>query len=541
MHWMAQGFIQPLGGDEDLEDVGHVYFMDLLWRSFFQVAGEDESGNVESFTMHDLMHDLACSVAGTECCIANLKAEKANERTRHVSFEDELDSSWKIPSTLLKAKRLRTFIQDGGLDQSTCNALMSNFQYLRVLKLSSVGIERLPHSIGKLKHFRALYLLENEDIKELPSSLCRLQNLQTLYLYYCFELEKLPRKTRKLVCLRYLYIDDCESLAYMPRGLGQLTCLRMLNKFVVGKPGKQVESGSTYLKEKLNLKSLELSWDEVDDDEDDHVINVKYEMVFECLQPHPNLETLEVDGYPGSKISSWLSSMANLTELILEFCFKCKHLPPLHQLSSLKLLPLKGFFALENVSENEKQKELSSSKSKTILPSLQKLILLNCPNLKGWWRGDVDEASNEQLPCFPCLSNLSIEWCPNQTSMPLFPSVRKLNLTKTSSKPLRQTMKLKMTTSEAPSSSLSSSLFPPFSKLTEMSLEEIEDLDTLPEEFLQNLTSLQSLTIIRCINLTSMPKGMHWLTSLKELEISGCPNLSDRFQRVIGEDWPYAD
>ncbi|XWS09371.1 hypothetical protein CRYUN_Cryun40dG0079500 [Craigia yunnanensis] len=277
--------------------------------------------------------------------------------------------------------------------------------------------------------------------------------------------------------------------------------------------------------------------------------------------------------------------MANLTELILVGCVKCKHLPPLHQLSSLNFLKLFGLKALENVSETEKHKELSSSKSTTIFPSLERLHLEFCPNLKGWWRGDVDEASNAQLPCFPCLSDLTITlcpnltsmplfpslrqldltktsskplqqtmklkmttseapssssssslfrpfskltkitWYPNLTSMPLFPSLRELDLTKTSSKPLQQTMKLKMTTSEAPSSSSSSSLFPPVSKLTKMILDEIEDLDTLPEEFLQNLTSLQSLTIRRCNNLTSMPMGMHCLTSLQKLRISDCPQL----------------
>ncbi|XWS48087.1 hypothetical protein CRYUN_Cryun13aG0042700 [Craigia yunnanensis] len=70
-----------------------------------------------------------------------------------------------------------------------------------------------------------------------------------------------------------------------------------------------------------------------------------------------------------------------------------------------------------------------------------------------------------------------------------------------------------------------------------MSLEKIEDLDTLLEEFLQNLTSLQSMFIRRCINLTSMAKGMHYLTSLEILNISGCPQLSERCQMDIGEDW----
>ena len=33
--WMAQGFIRSSSLDQCLEDIGHKYFMDLLWRSFF--------------------------------------------------------------------------------------------------------------------------------------------------------------------------------------------------------------------------------------------------------------------------------------------------------------------------------------------------------------------------------------------------------------------------------------------------------------------------------------------------------------------------
>ncbi|XP_022722139.1 putative disease resistance protein RGA4 [Durio zibethinus] len=488
MYWMAQGFIQPLSGDEDLEDVGHEYFMDLLWKSFFQVAEEDDSGNVKRFTMHDLMHDLACSVAGTEYCIASLEAE-------------------------MQMKEL-----------AMCSLRSLNFEFLR------------------------------------------LQNLQTLHLSGCSDLEKLPRKTIRLVSLRYLYIDGCGSLAYMPRGLGLLTCLRTLNEFIVGKRGKGVgelrelnglnnlkgkirisslknaipEPGSSYLKEKLNLKHLKLSWrneendDDEEEEEDDDASNEKSELVFEGFEPHPNLEMLVVYGYPGSKISSWLSSITNLTRLILEDCVECKHLPPLHQLSFLKFLRLSGLKVLENVSEIEMQKELSS-KSTKFFPSFEELDLMNCPNLKGWWSGDVDEASNAQLAYFRCLSDLTIRQCPNLTSMPLFPSVRELRLNETSWKQLQKTMKLKMTTSEEPSSS---SLFPPFSKLTKMWLVDIEELDSLPEEFLQNQTSLWSLYIASSSNLTSMPKGMRFLTSLQELSIWGCPQLSERCQRDIGVEWP---
>jgi hypothetical protein len=50
--WMAQGFIM-VDENECLEDVGHEYFMNLVWRSFFQEVEEDDWGIIE-FKIHDL-------------------------------------------------------------------------------------------------------------------------------------------------------------------------------------------------------------------------------------------------------------------------------------------------------------------------------------------------------------------------------------------------------------------------------------------------------------------------------------------------------
>lgn len=363
-------------------------------------------------------------------------------------------------------------------------------------------------------------------------------------------------------------MKGCDRLGYMPHGLGQLTCLRTLSKFVVGKKkGRKVgelneleglqklqgevevsclenaaipEPGSSYLKDKLNLKSLQLRWS-WHCREDDVIDIVKDEIVFECLQPHPNLENLEVLLYPGLKISSWLSSIIKLTQLSLHSCYKCKHLPALHQLSSLKLLLLSRLEALENVSETEMQNESFSSVSTTFFPSLEELYIDDCPNLKGWWRpDDVGEASNMQPPYFPCLSNITIGSCPNLISMPLFPSVRKLRLGQTRWKSLIElTMKMKSATSELAPSSSTCSTFTPFCKLETLRLEDMEELDSLPEEFLQNLTSLQLLHIKTCSNLTSMPEGMRQLTSLKELLIRNCLKLAERCRRDGGVDWPY--
>lgn len=60
--------------------------------------------------MHDLVHDLAQSVAGPEYAIMNLdNTTEISERVRHISFYDADLSNKDFPRVLLKAKKLRSF------------------------------------------------------------------------------------------------------------------------------------------------------------------------------------------------------------------------------------------------------------------------------------------------------------------------------------------------------------------------------------------------------------------------------------------------
>ncbi|KAJ9158730.1 hypothetical protein P3X46_024290 [Hevea brasiliensis] len=62
--WMAQGYVQcwSQSGNENLEDVADGYFNELLFRSFFQ---KDEYHlDRDYYKKHDLIHDLAKSIAG---------------------------------------------------------------------------------------------------------------------------------------------------------------------------------------------------------------------------------------------------------------------------------------------------------------------------------------------------------------------------------------------------------------------------------------------------------------------------------------------
>ncbi|XP_026428201.1 putative disease resistance protein RGA1 isoform X2 [Papaver somniferum] len=65
--WMAEGFIHPCRGgyENSLEDIGNDYFLCLLSSSFFQDVKKDDLGDIQTFKMHDLVHDLALSVAGS--------------------------------------------------------------------------------------------------------------------------------------------------------------------------------------------------------------------------------------------------------------------------------------------------------------------------------------------------------------------------------------------------------------------------------------------------------------------------------------------
>ena len=190
-------------------------------------------------------------------------------------------------------------------------------------------------------------------------------------------------------------------------------------------------------------------------------------------------------------------------------------------------------------------------------PSLQDLRISGCLNLKGWWRS-VDKGNEATttstisssssstnhipLPYFPRLSRFEFWNCPKMnSSMPLFPNLEEeLQLRNSGLKALEETIEMNNTGGRAssfPSSSSSSSFSPPLSKLKRLYLKNIQELESLPEEWFKNLTSLEDLKIWECPNLTSLPEGMSHLTSLRCLAIRGCPQLKQRCEKENGEDW----
>uniref|UniRef100_A0A2K2A941 R13L1/DRL21-like LRR repeat region domain-containing protein n=1 Tax=Populus trichocarpa TaxID=3694 RepID=A0A2K2A941_POPTR len=328
----------------------------------------------------------------------------------------------------------------------------------------------------------------------------------------------------------------------MPRGIGKLTSLQTLSCFVVEKkrsPKSEMIGGLDELRmlnelrgsleirvkgyernscisefegakliDKEYLQSLTIQWDpKLDSDSDIDL----YDKMLQSLRPNSNLQELIVEGYGGMRFPSWVLDLSNLVRIRVQRCRRLKHIPPLDGIPSLEELGIWDLDDLEYIdSEGVGGKGVS-----TFFQSLKKLNIMYCGRLKGWrkrWsrdemNDDSDESTIEEglrMLCFLRLSSLSIFKCPNLTSMPLFPTLDEdLYLVNTSSMPLQQTMK--MTSPVSSSSSSSSSITRPLSKLKSLDMWSLDDMESLPEVGLQNLSSLQQLWIWGCRRLKSLP------------------------------------
>ncbi|GMN33072.1 hypothetical protein TIFTF001_003950, partial [Ficus carica] len=411
---------------------------------------------------------------------------------------------------------MRTFIlhEFESLTSSDCIDILSNLKLLRALSFR-IDTETLPNSLGKLKHLRYLNLSSNK-LKELPNSITELYNLHTLILSKCECLVSLPVGIKNLINLRHLEIYGCRELTHMPRGIGELTLLQTLDMFAVaanqssesagfGELGKlnnlrgrlviQIkglgESGAAQcLKNKEHLESLVLNWQV----EQDTIGNAKEAL--ECLEPHQDMKALEVNSYPGETFPNWLSFLTKLVRLRLAGFKECKYLPPLHHLSSLQNLELYDLSALEFVSNRDREWDRGDhlfTSSRSFLPFLKSLENRGCTSLKGWWGREIKDVGevvgpltehHQQHPFFPSLTILEISDCPLLITMPLFPNLEELKIDNTSSKPLEQTIMMKLksdgvaTTSSASSSSSSSF---PLSKLKDLDISNASDFESLPK------------------------------------------------------------
>ncbi|GKC77566.1 NBS-LRR resistance-like protein [Tanacetum coccineum] len=395
-----------------VERLGHECFDELLSRSFFQHSPNDES----LFVMHDLMNDLATSVAGNfffrlEMEMGKNVRKRALDKCRHMSFVCEEHVAYTKFEGIEGAKGLRTFLsvevgvkerwQHNYLSSKILVDLLPELQFLRVLSLSGYELSEVPESIGKLKHLRYLNLSQTK-ITHFPENVCDLYNLETLILFCCSLLTKLPNNFIKLKSLRHLDIRDTPELKDLPLGFAKLKSLQTLSKIIIGgenyfsitqlkdfedlhgkvsiKGLEKVKSGTEAREANLSQKrltKLEVEWSDVSDaSRKDTTEND----VLDALEPKNDcLEKLGIANYLGLEFPKWVGdpSFRQLARVSISGCKKCTSLPPLGQLQSLKKLSIQDMGDVKVVGSEFFGTGLA-------FPSLESLSFRNMSGWKVW-------------------------------------------------------------------------------------------------------------------------------------------------------------
>ncbi|PUZ61085.1 hypothetical protein GQ55_4G242700 [Panicum hallii var. hallii] len=523
--WLGSGLILRTANEsQPLEDTAAEYLDLLARKSFFDFTSIERAGVVleEYYVMHDIMHDMARAVSSGECLrTAGIGFISIAKTVRHLSIKIEDSVHLKELCHLNKLRSL--VIKFVGDDPSmtyylTFSEVLKELKALRILCLTTKCQFHLPDAISNLVHLRYISVfISKRSFLVSVHKLFSLYHLQALKImeYSDGKMLKLDGMGN-LVCLRNLHVPY-DILSSIPR-IGNLTCLQELYGFSLQRKkgysitelrnltqlrhlrlrdiqniDKYEEILDAKLKEKKQLRTLSLHWASYDGD-----TKKIDDLVLENLQPHSDLEGLNIIGYNGTRLPSWMRSpyLITLVSLKIIKCGKMEQLPSLTSLCSLENLYLQDLSVLVKIGCFSNGSIGSSSE------------------------GMGYTGSNEVFP--PHLNTLKIRGCPRLRELPTMPSG--LNQLKILNSGLIHLpyMQWNYTEGTVPLSNNS--------RLTNVLIEDCPDLTSLAEGFFKQpvyLESIRDIHIFQCEKLEYLPpKGFSELVNLQNLEISYCSMLS---------------
>ncbi|KAH7517679.1 hypothetical protein FEM48_Zijuj09G0090100 [Ziziphus jujuba var. spinosa] len=540
--------------------------------SFFQeVKQSNNDARIIGYRMHDIIYDLAQSVAGTEFSIIDhTSAPRYPAQIRHSSVVCDFRSGSIIPEEFYKAKHLRTlFIFSEGGFREVPHKLFSSFRYLRELDMSGCGLEVLDGSIGDLICLRYLDI-SYTHIKELPCSIEKLLFLQTLNVAGCYNLTSLPQLAN-MSNLRHLNNTGCIALTSMlplNRPFNQLQRhtelsaeehnehirdIKLLERLdlrgtlkITHLENLHDQGGIDFhaLNRMKGVESLGLYWG--DDDhcpninrEEDYVFtrfqerkqvhssgpsqrleaSESLELLITRLHPNKYVKRLTVKGYLGIRFPDYWLLSSNLTVVNLIDFGKCEELPSLGHLKLLNSLSMRKMPAVRRIDIRfYVERHLHSTTPP--FPVLRELVLIDFPNLEAWSSPDDGNA-------FPSLRKLIVSKCPKLNMMPKIPSIQHLELRDCNATLVHSFQKLTSLTVLVIEKARGLSSFPGVFPVNNHLLTTL-DIISCPLQRLPNfgnLTALKALTIRWCQELSYLPQGMQILCALESLEIGDCHSL----------------
>uniref|UniRef100_A0A0D9W2P1 Uncharacterized protein n=1 Tax=Leersia perrieri TaxID=77586 RepID=A0A0D9W2P1_9ORYZ len=358
--WVAEGFIKSTDAGEDMEDVAGRYFDELVSTSFLQPAGQRTElvGTVDCFTVHDLLHDLAERVAGTDCFrMEDGWTGALPQNVRHL-FVDTYNKMM-IFEKISEMENLRTLIIPGDkwdvpIEETEYEIMFMRLRKFRVLNAQALTTYMIlfPESICLLKHLRYLaFRTGYRSTQVLPRTFTKLYHLQILDFGRCRDVVfPLGEDMSNLISLRHVitvaslnfpnigrlktlpFLTVKKEQGYELHQLHHLNNLRgNLRIHGLENVHSKDEALEAKLVDKYCLTELTLACDEgscnSSDDEGE---------VLEGFCPPRQLQKLEIRGYHSSRYPNWMvdknmNGPKYLHELKLSKCSRLRPAPQLFE------------------------------------------------------------------------------------------------------------------------------------------------------------------------------------------------------------------
>ncbi|KAG2403996.1 putative disease resistance protein [Vigna angularis] len=476
--WVAEGVVSSQyesDRDETMEDIAERYLGNLISRCMVQIGQMGSTGRIKTYRLHDLMRDLCLSKARKENFLYIINGSQQNSTVIATGSSNVSDAR-----QINEVRRLAVYL-DQHVDQLIPQDKQVN-ERLRSLVFfhdKKCRMENWDLVRGVFVKFKLLRVLDLEGIKGLKG-------------------QSLPKEVGNLLWLKFLSLKRTR-IQVLPSSLGNLENLQFLNLQTVNKVSwdSTVEIPNVICKLK-RLRHLYLpNW----------CGNIVNNLQLDNLT---NLQTLV--NFPASKCDvKDLLKLRRLRKLVLNDPrhfqkFSESFSPPNKRLDCLQSLSLRTDMLSfpENVVDVEK-------------------LVLGCPFL----RKLQVEGRMERLPdasLFPRhISKLTLWGCrlveDPMVTLEKLPNLKFLN-------GWDMFVGKKMTCS--PNG---------FLQLKVLVLRGLPKLDDWTIEN-QAMPSLYRLSISDCNNLKTVPDGLKYITSLRELEIRWMPKSFKTRLGTAGEDYP---